>query len=121
MTDIEYIPAAPVIVEFRTKTLAVIDRDPASYITSSVRVAVVTRGGAKFRFYQRHKILQTRQMALTPSLGERRASGNLKKPSSVFVVFHGFRRYLTRARMETACIRSFIIDAFYDIHFALRS
>lgn len=48
MTDIEYIPTAPVIVEFRTIALVVIEPDPASCIAGSIRVTGVTRGSAKF-------------------------------------------------------------------------
>jgi len=84
--DIEYIPAAPVIVEFRTKTLAVIDRDPASYITSTVRVAVVTRGGAKIDCISTTKYSRLDKWLL-PRHWARDGHLAIWKPSSIFVAF----------------------------------
>jgi hypothetical protein len=63
MSDIQDIPAAPVVVEIRTIALVVIDLDPASCIASGIRVAIIACGGTEIQFYQHHKTLETRPMA----------------------------------------------------------
>jgi len=84
MADIEYTPPASVTVKLRTKTLVVIERDSASCIASSIRIAVVTLSGAKPKYIS-NPILETPQITPTLSLGEMRAYCNLK--TNISIVF----------------------------------
>lgn len=113
----EYIPATPVAVKLRPIALVVVDMDPTPRIAVSVCVAVRTTDDAEFNL---HQVPPNTQRFDKPDPDIEREEGIVQSENQFeYPQFSPLERDLTGARVQTACIGSLIIHAFYNVDFAL--